>query len=64
MQTTAVWSTVDGTAVNYDTVLIFTFIEEDGELKVVDIKDFADSEKRNAFHTEASKALGKGVLVA
>jgi len=61
---TAVWSTVDGTATNYDTVLIFSFIEEDGELKVVDIKDFADPEKRDAFHTEASKASAKGVLVA
>jgi hypothetical protein len=61
---TAVWSTLDGKAINYDTVLIFSFVEEDGELKVVDIKDFSDAEKRNAFHTEASKALAQGIPVA
>ena len=56
---TAVWSTANGTAINYDTVLILSFVEENGELKVAEIKDFSDPVKRNAFH-EASK----GVLVA
>jgi hypothetical protein len=61
---TAIWSTAGGTSVNYDTVLIFSFVDEDGELKVLDLKDFSDPEKRNAFHTQASKALGMGGLVA
>lgn len=61
---TAVCSTADGTVINYDAVDILSFIEEDGELRVVDIKDFSDPEKRNALHSEASKALAKGVPVA
>lgn len=61
---TAVWSKVDGGAVEYDTLLILSFVEEGGELKVLEIKDFSDPEKRNAFHVEASKALAKGTFVA
>lgn len=61
---TAVWSTADGTAVDYDTLLIFSFVEEDGELKVLEIKDFTDPEKRDAFHALASKVRAKGGLVA
>lgn len=61
---TAVWVTPGGTAVNYDTLLIFSFVEEDGELKVLGIKDFSDPEKRNAFHSEVPSPLAKGVLVA
>ena len=60
---TAVCSTADGTVINYDAVDILSFIEEDGELRVVDIKDFSDPEKHNALHSEASKALAKGVPV-
>ena len=54
---TAVWSTANGTAIDYDTVLILSFVEEDGKLKVAEIKDFSDPVKRNAFHAEASKAV-------
>ena len=61
---TAIWATADGTVVNYDTVLIFTFVEEDGKLKVLDLKDFSDPEKRQAFHTEAAKARGKAGFAA
>lgn len=54
---TAAWSTANGTAINYDTALILSFVEEGGKLKVAEIKDFSDPAKRNAFHTEASNAV-------
>lgn len=56
------WSTARGTKLDYDTLLILTFVEEDGTLKVLDIKDFADPQKRSAIHAEVGKA--KGVSVA
>jgi len=58
------WVTADGTVFNYDAVLIFTFVEEDGKLKILDLKDFSDPEKRQAFHNEASRARGKTGFVA
>ena len=61
---TAVWTTVDGLAINYDTLLIFSFVEEDGELKVLGIKDFADPVQRNALHNEAARAQSKGPVAA
>ena len=41
-QTTFVYHTVDREAFDYDTLVVFTLVEEDGELKAVDIKDFLD----------------------
>ncbi|KAF9789569.1 hypothetical protein BJ322DRAFT_1018188 [Thelephora terrestris] len=65
VQLTAVWSAPDGTTVDYDSLSILSFVEEDGKLKVFDMKDFTDPEKRSAYHTAAGKALaGKGALVA
>ena len=46
----------DGTALPYDSLMIFTLIEEDGELKALSCKDFADPQKRNAFIAGATKA--------
>ena len=56
MQLSAECSTVDSTLLDYDTVCIFSLAEEDGELKVVEIKDFADPQKRTTFFTVLSKA--------
>lgn len=58
------WTTTQGTKLEYNTVLILTFVEEDGVLKVLEIKDFADPQKRGAVHTEVAKVLAKGVAVA
>ena len=63
-QLTALFTTFDGTTVDYDTVFILTFVDEDGELKVIEAKDFSDPEKRGAFHVVAAKVLAKGAVVA
>ena len=41
-QTTFVYHTVDREAFDYDTLAVFILVEEDGELKTVDMKDFSD----------------------
>ena len=39
-------------------------IEEDGELKILEIKDFCDPKKRSDFHDWAAKVLAKEGAVA
>ena len=56
--TTLTFSTIEGTTLDYDTVCIASFVEEDGKLKLRDLKDFADPHKRGAFHVAAAKSLG------
>lgn len=51
------WSTSDGDTLDYDSLSILSFAEEDGQLKVLEIKDFTDPEKRSAYHSAAAKAL-------
>ena len=63
-QTTAVCTTIDGTKIVYDGVGILTLVEEDGELKVLEWKDFPDPEKRNNLHSWVAKALARGTAVA
>lgn len=46
-----------------DSAAIFSFVDEDGELKVVEAKDFSDPEKRGAFHAEAEKILAKAMNI-
>ena len=38
-----------GATYNYDTVMIYTLVEEDGELKAIHCKDFASPEQRAAL---------------
>lgn len=45
----------DGAIIEYDSLSIITFVEEDGELKVLEFKDFADPEKRSCFHKTLSQ---------
>ena len=56
--------TADGVRIDYDSVIILSFVDEDGEAKVIEIKDFADPGMRGAFHAEAAKALAKGGMAA
>lgn len=56
--------TADGVRIDYDSVIILSFVDEDGEAKVIEIKDFADPGTRGAFHAEAAKALAKGGMAA
>jgi hypothetical protein len=41
--------------------MIFTLVEEGGELKVLSCKDFADPQKRSAFISGAAKAAAAKV---
>ena len=60
MQITFICTTVDDTTLEYDSVIINTLVEEDGELKILENKDFSDPEKRGNLHSLATKALAKG----
>lgn len=50
---------VDRTDLGYDTLLVFNLIEEDGTTKILDMKDFADPEKRGKLHSWIAGALAK-----
>jgi len=56
---TATSHTADGQKLDYDSLSVLTLIEENGELKIADIKDFSDPEKRGNIHGWAAKALAK-----
>ena len=45
----------------YDAIIILTLVEEDGELKVLHCKDFADPEKRMAFLSGVTNAASERV---
>lgn len=64
MQFSILFTTVDGTTLDYDSLMISSFVEEDGETKVIEAKDFSDPEKRGAFYAEVAKALARGGMVA
>ena len=51
-------NTVSGDKFSYDILFILTFVEEDGELKILNYKSFADAEKRRALFVWADKAQG------
>ena len=54
--------TVEGSKLDYDTLCVFTVVEEDGALKVSEIKDFSDPEKRANAFAWAAKTLAKRAL--
>ena len=54
------FSLIDGTAYDYDTVAILSLIEEDGEMKILGCKDFSDPHKRSAFYAGIFKAMAQG----
>ena len=59
MQATTNVTAIDGGALNYESVMILTLVEEDGKLKVVELKDFVDPENHNAFLSAIAKTLAK-----
>jgi hypothetical protein len=59
-----VFSFVNGTTCDYDTVVILSLVEEDGEIKVLELKDFCDPQKRSAFYAGAAKAAANSKGVA
>jgi hypothetical protein len=60
-QITCVHSTIFGTTLNYDTILTFTIVEEDGELKIIHCKDFGNPQQRDAFFAGTIKAAAERV---
>ena len=58
-QMTADVVTVDGTELDYDTLSIFTLVEEDGQLKISNFRDFCDPAKRHRLHGWALDALAQ-----
>jgi hypothetical protein len=59
-QLTVVISLVDGTTYDYETVVIISLVEEDGEIKLIGVKDFSDPQKRSGFYAGIAKAAAKG----
>ena len=53
---------VSGATLPYDTVVIVTLVEEDGELKVLQSKDIANPQKRDAFFAGLIKAAAGRVV--
>jgi len=58
-QVTAVVSTTTGATLNYDSVVIFTLVEEDGKFKVLNCKEIGDADKRSAIFTGILKAAAE-----
>ena len=56
MQATGKATTADGATHDFETFSIITLVEEDGELKILEVKDFAVPEHRNNFHGGIDKA--------
>ena len=57
-QATAEFTTIEGTTIDYDSLVVISFVEEDGKLKVLELKDFCDPQKRSVLHATAAKATG------
>ena len=55
-QVTSTCSTVNGTTISKDAVCIISIVEEDGELKVLEAKEFADSPEHRAWQKLGSEA--------
>ena len=60
-QITCVFSTVFGATLDYDTLLTYTFVEEDGELKILRCKDFGNPQQRDALIAGTAKATAERV---
>ena len=61
-QISAVLHPAEGDKLEYDSLCVFTLVEENGGLKVSDHKDFSDPEKRANLHAWAAKVLAKRAL--
>ena len=59
VQALVVFHTSDGHEIDKDCLVIFTVVEEDGQLKVSEIKDFVDPEQRSKLLSWGANALAK-----
>lgn len=58
-QWTALLTLPSGVTFNYDSVTIVVFVEEDGELKILEFNDLVDPEKRANLHKTLSMLEGQ-----
>ena len=58
-QASGVCHTVNGNHLEYESVSILTIVEEDGELKVSEFKDFCNPEKRGKLHGWLVETMAK-----
>ena len=61
MQMRCVSSTVFGATLDYDTIVTYSTAEEDGKLKILHCKDFANPLQRNALIAGTVKAAAERV---
>lgn len=52
---------IDGVTYDYDGVGIISLVEEDGEIKILECKEFCDPHKRINFYTGVAKAVAQRV---
>lgn len=64
MQITFTFTTVNDTPLNYDSVIVVSFTDEDGKTKLLDCKDFADPKQRGEYFAEITKTLKEATLHA
>ena len=58
------FNTASGATIQYDTVFIISLVEEDGELKILNVKDFPDPQRHSAFIAAATKAAAESGSVS
>jgi len=56
-----VCSTINGTTLDYDSLSIFSLVDEDGGTRVIEFRDFSDPQKRSTFFAGIAKAAAKGL---
>ena len=61
VQASAVIHTVDGNELAKEGLAIITIVEEGGELKIIEFKEFIDPEQRSKLFSWGANALAKGV---
>ena len=64
VQFSAVFHTSDGHEIDQGCLAILSVVEEDGQLKIREIKAFTDPEQRNKLFSWGANALAKGGIAA
>ena len=64
VQFSSVFHTSDGHKMDEDGLAIFTAVEEDGKLKISELKVFTDPEQRGKLFSWGANALAKAGLAA
>ena len=59
MQLTGSCATTDGAKHDYNAVYAISLVEEDGELKVLEVNEFADSRARNHIWSSTRERKGR-----